>query len=86
MQMKTNYQDILDNIDEDLKDWIDSHYMGFTVCFGIPVYDSVKASIIASSVGYHCNRACYLTDSSVSLYLMGKLVPIKISPKFAFPS
>ena len=85
--MRVNYHNINKvEIDDELKDWIDSHYLGFTVCFGVPVYDTVKACIIASSVGYHCNRACYLTDNKVSLYLMGNLVPITLNTKFAFPS
>jgi hypothetical protein len=85
MQKTTNYLHT-PNIDDELKNFIDSHYLGYTVCFGVPVYDSVKACIIASSVGYRCNRAAYLTDDSVSLYLMGKLVPIKMSKKYVFPS
>ena len=37
-----NYQAIAPNIDDDLKNWIDSQYLGVTVCFGIPVYETVK--------------------------------------------
>ena len=85
MQKTTNYLNIPE-IDDELKSYIDSHYLNYTVCFGVPVYDSVKACIIASSVGYHCNRAAYITDDNISIYLLGKLVPIKMSKKYVFPS
>ena len=84
--MIMNYQAIAPNIDDDLKNWIDSQYLGFTVCFGIPVYETVKCAIIASSVGYRCNRACVLTEPHASIYIMGDLVPIKLSEKYVFAS
>tara|TARA_R100001443_G_scaffold25905_1_gene38961 strand:+ start:1852 stop:2112 length:261 start_codon:yes stop_codon:yes gene_type:complete len=86
--MKKNFRNTKIEPSEELKEWIDSHYKGYTVCFGVPVYDSVKVAIIASSVGYRCNRACYINEEkgAHSLYLMGNLVPIKISSKFVFIS
>ena len=81
-----SYQAIAPNIDEDLRNWIDSQYEGFTVCFGIPVYKTVKCAIIASSVGYHCNRACVLTEPYASIYILGDLVPIKLGNKYVVVS
>ena len=84
--MIMNYQAIAPNIDDDLKDWIDSQYLGVTVCFGIPVYETVKCAIIASSVGYKDNRACVLTEPYASIYIMGDLVPIKLGNKYVVVS
>ena len=81
-----NYQAIAPNIDDDLKNWIDSKYLGFTVCFGIPVYETVKCAIIASSVGYKDNRACVLTEPYASIYILGDLVPIKLGNKYVVVS
>ena len=86
MQMIMNYQATTFNIDDDLKNWIDSQYLGFTVCFGIPVYETVKCAIIASSVGYKDNRACVLTEPYVSIYILGDLVPIKLGNKYVVVS
>ena len=81
-----NYQATTFNIDDDLKKWIDSQYLGFTVCFGIPVYETVKCAIIASSVGYKDNRACVLTERYASIYILGDLVPIKLGNKYVVVS
>ena len=53
---------------------------------GIPVYETVKCAIIASSVGYKDNRACVLTEPYVSIYILGDLVPIKLGEKYVFAS
>ena len=49
---------------------------------GIPVYETVKCAIIASSVGYKDNRACVLTEPYASIYILGDLVPIKLGNKY----
>ena len=84
--MIMNYQAIAPNIDDDLKNWIDSQYLGFTVCFCIPVYETVKCAIIASSVEYKDSRACMLTEPYVSIYILGDLVPIKLGNKYVVVS
>lgn len=84
--MMENYHSTRIDISEELKDWLESQYEGFTVCFGIPVYRSVKGAITASAVGYRCNRACVLTEPYASIYVFGELVPIKLGGKYVVPS
>ena len=81
-----NYQAIAPNIDDDLKNWIDSQYLGLPYVLVYPYMKHVKCAIIASSVGYKDNRACVLTEPYASIYILGDLVPIKLGEKYVVPS
>ena len=70
---------------QELIEWLESQYEGYTVMFGVPVYKSAKSAMIASAIGYRDNRACILTDP-VSIYLFGELAPIKLNNKYVIPS
>jgi hypothetical protein len=70
---------------QELIDWLESQYEGYTVMFGVPVFKTVKSAMVASAIGYRHNATCVLTEP-VSVYLMGELTKIKLNSKFVFPS
>ena len=86
MQKKKNSRPTRIEVKQEVKQWLETQYEGYTVCFGIPVYKTIKAATLASAIGYRDNRGAVLTEPHISIYIMGRFMPIKLGAAFVFPS
>ena len=86
MQKKKTFPPSRIEVEPEVENWLETQYEGYTVCFGIPVYKTIKAATLASAIGYRDNRAAVHTEPYTSIYIMGRLMPIKLGAAFVFPS
>jgi hypothetical protein len=68
-----------ETIPQELLMWLKTQDTGKVMLLGTPIFKSAKACIIASSIGYNDQYRASLINDEISIYLNGRLSPLKIT-------